>query len=150
MLRRDVTEVAEIERRSYSLPWSTFTFRALLRRPNAVLLVAEEGRGLAGYAALWLAAEEAELGNLAVRPGRRGRGIGRLLLDHILRAAAARGARQIFLEVRESNAVARRLYEAAGFRIVGTRQDYYASPREDALVMRLDLGLSLTASAPRR
>ncbi len=151
MRRQDLREVAEIERRSYSLPWSAFTFRSLLRRPNAVLLVAEENKGVAGYAALWLAADEAELGNLAVRPGRRGRGIGRTLLRHMLEEAARRGAQAVFLEVRESNAIARRLYEASGFRIVGSRPDYYASPREDALVMRLNLDrLSLTVSRPGR
>ena len=151
MRRQDLREVAEIERRSYSLPWSAFTFRSLLRRSNTVLLVAEENKGVAGYAALWLAADEAELGNLAVRPGRRGRGIGRTLLRHVLEEAVQRGAQAVFLEVRESNAVARRLYEASGFRIVGSRPDYYASPREDALIMRLNLDrLSLTVSQPGR
>lgn len=151
MRRQDVREVAEIERQSYSLPWSVFTFQSLLRRPNAILLVSEESKGIAGYAALWLAADEAELGNLAVRPGRRGRGIGRTLLSRVLEEAALRGARAVFLEVRESNAVARHLYEAFGFRIVGSRPDYYASPREDALVMRLSLDrLSLTVSRADR
>lgn len=151
MRRHDVRQVAEIERLSYSLPWSAFTFRSLFRRSNTVLLVAEEDKSITGYAALWLAVDEAELGNLAVRPGWRGRGIGRTLLRHVLEAAAARGARAVFLEVRESNAVARRLYEASGFRVVGSRPDYYASPREDALVMRLSLERpSLTVSRPRR
>ena len=151
MRRQDFREVVEIERRSYSLPWSAFTFRSLLRRSNAILLVAEENKCVAGYVALWLAADEAELGNLAVRPGRRGRGIGRTLLHHVLEEAVRRGARAVFLEVRESNAVARRLYEASGFRIVGSRPDYYTSPREDALVMRLRLDrLSLTVSRPGR
>lgn len=151
MRRPDIREVAEIERRSYSLPWSAFTFRSLLRRSNAILLVAVENKGITGYAALWLAADEAELGNLAVKPGRRGRGAGRTLLRHMLAEAAQRGARAVYLEVRESNAVARRLYETHGFRIVGTRPDYYSSPREDALVMRLDLDkISLTVSRPVR
>lgn len=148
MRRRDVDAVAEIERRSYALPWSALTFRSLLRRPNAILLVSEDRTGIAGYAALWIAADEAELGNLAVRPGRRGRGIGRTLLDHALHEAAERGASSVFLEVRESNAVARRLYEGAGFRIVGVRPDYYSSPREDALVMRV--GCRPERSSPPR
>jgi ribosomal-protein-alanine N-acetyltransferase len=156
MKRKDIHAVAEIERRSYSLPWSPFTFRSLLRRPNAILLVAEDRTGIAGYAALWIAAEEAELGNLAVRPGRRGLGIGRLLLEHALREVRERAATSVFLEVRESNVVARQLYEDTSFRIVGVRPDYYSSPREDALVMRLRCpprgrpGSSLTVSPPRR
>lgn len=156
MKRKDVSTVAEIERRSYSLPWSPFTFRSLLRRSNAILLVAEDRTGIAGYAALWITADEAELGNLAVRPGRRGLGIGRELLAHALLEVTERGTESVFLEVRESNEVARRLYERAGFRIVGVRPDYYSSPREDALVMRLrcrtkgGTGSSLTVSPPGR
>ena len=151
MRRQDLPEVVEIERRSYSLPWSAVTFRSLLRRANAVLLVAEEGRAVAGYAALWLAAEEAELGNLAVKAEQRRRGIGRVLLRHVLDEARERGTRAVFLEVRESNLVARRLYKGFGFRIVGSRPGYYASPREDALVMRLELDRpSLTVSQPGR
>jgi ribosomal-protein-alanine N-acetyltransferase len=156
MKRQDVRAVAEIESRSYSLPWSAFTFRSLLRRPNTVLFVAEDRTGIAGYAALWIAADEAELGNLAVRSGRRGLGIGRLLLEHALHEVDQRGAKSVFLEVRESNVVARQLYERAGFRIAGVRPDYYSSPREDALVMRLRCrprglaGPSLTVSPPGR
>ena len=137
MRRRDVAEVTGIERGSFSAPWSAFTFRSLLRRRNAVLLVAEEGERIVGYAVLWIESDVAELGNLAVRPAFRGRGTGRALLDEVLGEAAAGGARTVFLEVRESNDAARQLYAGAGFGIVGVRSDYYVSPREDALVMEI-------------
>ncbi|MCZ6477330.1 MAG: ribosomal protein S18-alanine N-acetyltransferase [Gemmatimonadetes bacterium] len=149
MRRRDVPEVMEIERGSFSAPWSAFTFRSLLRRRNAVLLVAEEGERIAGYAVLWIASNVAELGNLAVRPAFRGQGTGRALLDEALREAAAEGARTVVLEVRESNEAARQLYAGAGFRIVGVRSDYYVSPREDALVMRIRLDSSDVSSDRR-
>ena len=149
MRRRDVLEVTEIERGSFSAPWSAVAFRSLLRRRNAVLLVAEEGERIAGYAVLWIASEVAELGNLAVRPAFRGQGTGRALLDEVLREAAAGGARTVFLEVRKSNEAARQLYARAGFRIAGVRSDYYVSPREDALVMRIRLDSSDVSSDRR-
>lgn len=140
----DLSEVLDIEAASFSVPWSERTFRGLLGRPNAALLVAEEeGAGgprhasrLLGYAVVWMAGREAELGDLAVRVEARRRGVGSALLTAGLEAAARAGAARIFLEVREGNLAARRLYERAGFEVVGIRPGYYARPVEDALVMR--------------
>jgi ribosomal protein S18 acetylase RimI-like enzyme len=64
--------------------------------------------------------------------------VGRALVQHVLEALSARGARQIYLEVRESNAPARALYAAHGFTEVGRRKGYYRRPVEDAIVLRLD------------
>jgi ribosomal-protein-alanine N-acetyltransferase len=57
------------------------------------------------------------------------------LLEHVLDAAASRGAARATLEVRRSNAAARRLYERLGFEVAATRPNYYASPAEDALIL---------------
>ena len=65
--------------------------------------------------------------------------MGALLLDRILRSAAEFGARTVFLEVRESNEEARKLYEARGFEVAGKRTKYYRKPDEDALIMRRKL-----------
>lgn len=139
MREADIERVMEIERRSFSTPWAAHTFRGLLRRRNTALLVAESNGDVAGYLVLWFAADEAELGDLAVRPELRRRGIGRTLLSEGVREAVRRGARGLFLEVRVSNRDARRLYERAGFEVVGVRRGYYTSPGEDALVMRRPL-----------
>jgi ribosomal-protein-alanine N-acetyltransferase len=135
----DLPEVLLIERRSFTAPWEESTFRALMRRPSAALIVAEVEDRVAGYAVLWFAADEGELGDLAVLTELRGRGIGAALLASSVREASDRGARWLYLEVREGNASARRLYERAGFRVVGTRRKYYSAPAEDAIVMRLNL-----------
>jgi ribosomal-protein-alanine acetyltransferase len=84
------------------------------------------------------AADEGEILNLAVAPAGRRNGLGRALVQHILEALTARGVRQVYLEVRESNAPARALYAAQGFKEVGRRQQYYRRPVEDAIVLRLD------------
>ena len=139
----DLPSVMRIERRSFSMPWQETTFRALMRRPSAALLTAEleeqAATTVVGFSVLWFAADEAELGDLAVDPDFRGRGIGRFLLEASIETARRRGADVLYLEVRESNRVARALYDRRGFRTVGRRPGYYSEPREDACVMRLDL-----------
>lgn len=163
MTGRDLEEVLRIERTSFTTPWSERTFRGLLERPNAVLLVAEEprraswiaegyrgpGRRLVGYVAIWLARGEAELGDLAVEREARRSGVGTALVDAAAEAAVGRGASAIFLEVRESNLAARRLYERAGFESVGTRPGYYVRPVEDAVVMRRSLASGAGRPASR-
>jgi ribosomal-protein-alanine N-acetyltransferase len=78
---------------------------------------------------------EWELENIAVLPEFRRRGLGRLLLSALLKHARLQGAERIFLEVRESNLEAIRLYEAAGFQQLGLRREYYLNPIEDALTL---------------
>jgi [ribosomal protein S18]-alanine N-acetyltransferase len=133
----DLADVMRIERTSFTMPWRESTFRGLMRRPSAALSVAEVEEVLAGFSVVWFAADEAELGDLAVEPAFRRRGVARALLARVLAECAARGARTLYLEVRESNAAARALYERAGFEMVGRRREYYTAPREDACVMRL-------------
>jgi ribosomal-protein-alanine N-acetyltransferase len=110
-----------------------------MRRPSAALLVAETDDELLGFSVMWFAADEGELGDIAVVPERRGEGIGNRLLLESVSVAASRGARSLYLEVRESNHGARRLYEKAGFSVVGVRKQYYNEPAEDAIVMKLDV-----------
>jgi ribosomal-protein-alanine N-acetyltransferase len=144
--RSDLDAIVAIERLSFSRPWSREAFSNLLGDPVAQLWVAEVShepnadRGeLAGYTVLYALGREAEIANLAVIPWARGRGVGRKLLDKALAAARERGAEKVFLEVRESNVVAQRLYRAAGFVPVARRRGYYEAPVEDALVMVVDL-----------
>jgi len=135
----DLGVVVKIERASFPTPWSERGFRGVLERPDAVLLVAElEGR-VVGYAVVWFIAEEGELADLAVDPGQRRRGIGHRLLEAVLERAASRGADRLYLQVRVSNVAARRLYAEAGFRAMGRRRAYYRRPREDALVLVLEI-----------
>ena len=135
----DLDAVMHIERRSFSAPWEEPTFHGLLRRPSAALLVAEVDGEVAGYSVMWFAADEGELGDIAVLPEMRGTGIGRTLLMECISVAGSRGTRSLFLEVRETNDVARRLYATVGFHVVGVRKQYYTEPVEDAIVMMLDL-----------
>jgi len=133
----DLADVMRIERTSFTMPWRESTFRALMRRPTASLSVAERGGAVVGFSVVWFAADEAELGDLAVDPDWRRRGVAAALLARVVQECSARRTRALYLEVRESNAAARALYERAGFELVGRRRAYYTAPREDACVMRL-------------
>lgn len=80
-----------------------------------------------GFAFARVVADEAELLGIGVLPAARGKGLGRRLLDDVLATAAERGATRMVLEVRRDNAIAQRLYAAAGFARVGGRPGYYAT-----------------------
>lgn len=136
MISADVPTVVDIERASYTMPWSEATFRGLLRRRDAEMVSAEAAGDVIGYAAFWCVVDQGELGNVAVAAEWRGAGVGARLVEEIINRASRRGVREIFLEVRPSNAVARNLYERLGFRPVGRRRRYYQAPVEDALVLR--------------
>jgi [ribosomal protein S18]-alanine N-acetyltransferase len=134
----DVPAVVAIECISFGDPWSEATFRDLLRLRHAIFLVATEGRGgsVCGYVIAAVVAGEAEVLNLAVAPQWRGRGLGGRLLDAGLGIVGERGAREVFLEVRESNSAALALYTSRGFATLTRRAKYYRNPVEDALVLR--------------
>jgi ribosomal-protein-alanine N-acetyltransferase len=136
----DLPAVHAIECASFGDPWALEGFRDLLDHPRAKVEVAVDAGGeLLGYAIAWYVADESEIANIAVAPSARRRGVGALLLDRILRAAAEFGAQSVFLEVRESNEEARKLYEARQFEVAGKRTKYYRKPDEDALIMRRKL-----------
>ena len=122
--------------------WTRQDLAELLASPGvAGLLLQVDGRD-AGIALCRVAADEAELLTIAVRPAERRRGAGRRLLTAVIEHAREAGARTLFLEVGADNPPARALYEAMGFRVVGRRAAYYRrgeGPAADALVMRLSL-----------
>ena len=136
MEERDLEAVALLEAEAFSSPWKADTFRTLLDRPGAEMLVLAEGDELVGYAVLWCIMDQGEIANIATQPARRGQHLGARLLKEALGVAAERGVETLFLEVRESNAAARQLYRNSGFREIGRRKGYYDRPKEDALVLQ--------------
>jgi ribosomal-protein-alanine N-acetyltransferase len=136
----DIERVSEIERASFSDPWSRGSFDRLVRDDRVHFAVACSSDGaIVGYVVAWFVMDEGEIADLAVAPEARGRGVGAALLDATIRVARAHGTSALYLEVRDSNAPARRLYGSFGFMEVGRRRRYYRKPVEDALVLRLVL-----------
>jgi Fur family transcriptional regulator, ferric uptake regulator len=129
--------------------WDAAGFRALLADPGALAFAA--GPGVVGAempAAMWgfivgrAAADEAEILALGVVRERQRLGIGGRLVEALCRAAAARGARDLYLEVAEGNTAARALYARLGFAETSRRRGYYVragAAAEDAINLRLAL-----------
>lgn len=92
---------------------------------------------IVGYAGLAFSPPaEAWINNLAVRRDDQRRGIGSMLLEHLLATAQTLGARQVLLEVAADNGPAQLLYDRYGFDVIGVRKGYYQATKTDALVMR--------------
>jgi ribosomal-protein-alanine N-acetyltransferase len=137
--RDDLGAVGAIEVASFADPWSAADFQEALAG-SALFLVAVQGAVVVGYVIARRAADEGEILNLAVAPAARGQGVGRRLAGRVLAELGAQGAVSVYLEVRESNDSARRLYGAMGFATVARRRRYYREPSEDALLLRVALG----------
>jgi ribosomal-protein-alanine N-acetyltransferase len=97
--------------------------------------VAEQEGAVCGVVIFRVAADEAEILNIVVQGARRRLGIGSRLMNDVLEACRIAGAQKIYLEVRDSNSVAREFYSRLGFREAGRRRNYYPMPPEDALVL---------------
>lgn len=136
MRRRHLRSVLRIEGQVYPKPWTLSLFLGELSlRSSRYYIVARVGGEVVGYAGIMLSLDEAHVTTIAVDPEWQRHGIGRRLLINLARAAVARNARHLTLEVRVSNSPAQRLYQEFGFETEGLRKNYYAESREDALIM---------------
>jgi ribosomal-protein-alanine N-acetyltransferase len=138
MVHEDLSQVSDIERRSYEFPWSHGVFRDCLLAGYTCIAL-ERADTIAGYGILSVAAGEAHVLNLCVDPEYRRLGYGDRLLDEMLRRAKAASVKEVFLEVRPSNVNALSLYHKKGFRQIAHRRAYYQARygREDAAVLSL-------------
>lgn len=137
----DAALLSALHAQSMADAWSIESFAGLLEMENSFGLCAASGDIPTGFVLARTVQDEAEVIALAVTAPSRRRGVGRTLLEAAMRAAKARGAQRLFLEVSEANAPAIALYRAAGFVAVGRRKAYYARPAgaEDALIMAAPL-----------
>ena len=138
MRREDISAVEKIERRVFSRPWSKQAFLDAMQQ-DTLFVVALEQEMIAGYCGMYCSFAEGEITNVAVDPQYQGQGIGRAMMEYFLEQAGRRGIDRILLEVRISNANAIHLYETLGFRNCGVRKGLYEMPREDGMVMSLDV-----------
>jgi ribosomal-protein-alanine N-acetyltransferase len=134
----DVEAALAVERGAFREGWPTTAFaRELTQNGAARYVVLQEsatGRML-GFGGLWLMVDEAHIVTVAVEPGERGKGYGRLLVHALVKVATEHGMSVATLECRESNTVARALYRGYGFYEVGLRKKYYSDNHEDAVIM---------------
>lgn len=138
----DITLLLNVERNAAAAAhWSPEQYQAAFSSQGLarIILVIEDEAGLQGFIAGRAVGEQWEVENLAVAATARRRGFGERLLRAFLDLARRQGAEAIFLEVRESNTAARRLYEKCSLRESGRRKRYYHSPEEDAILLGVGL-----------
>jgi ribosomal-protein-alanine N-acetyltransferase len=141
MQAQDLFHVVAIEQAAYPFPWTLGIFQDCLRVGYCCWL-AELEQTVVGYGVMSVVVDESHILNICIHPQWQGKGLGRKLIQRLLKLARQHGAETAFLEVRESNRVAVAFYEKLGFVQIGRRRDYYPAPadsREDALVMSLEL-----------
>lgn len=131
----DVSEVVEIERMSFTTPWSEAAFLGEILKLYSLTKVAALRGKIIGYICVEHIMDEGHILNLAVHPDFRRRSIGTKLMEEVMDELKKNDCRYLYLEVRVSNLGARKFYERSGFRVVGIRKNYYASPIADAALM---------------
>lgn len=135
----DLDELMVIENISFAVPWSRESYEELWPLDTVRIWIARAGDKFVGYYLVQSVGIEMELHTFAVKPEHRRRGIGSMLLNHMIGEAKKHGVERIYLQVRPSNSAARALYYKLGFVSVGIRRGYYRDNNEDALVMRLEV-----------
>jgi ribosomal-protein-alanine N-acetyltransferase len=139
---RDAPRLAQLHGASFHRGWGDGEFETMIAERNTLVHRLRLGRKTIGFAVSRMGADEAEILSIAIDVRHRGRGLSHNLLLTHLGHLAGHGVRRIFLEVEENNAPARRLYERAGFAVVGRRERYYRQENGEqlnALLMRRDL-----------
>jgi ribosomal-protein-alanine N-acetyltransferase len=136
----DVAGILAIERSITTAPhWAEARYLAMVMESQRIVWIAEAAGGVVGFVVAAMVLDEVEIESIVVESARQRKGIGRALVESVSAWAKAKGATGLLLELRESNAAARRLYASMGFGAVGRRPKYYAAPVESAVLMRLTI-----------
>lgn len=137
MTKEHIDAIVEIEKESFSLPWSKNAFEESMAYEHTIFLVAilKDTNEPIGYIGMYKIFNEGDITNIAVKPQYRGMGIGKALMREIIDRARELEISQLMLEVRESNQAAIGLYKEMGFENAGIRKNFYEQPLENAIVM---------------
>ncbi|MBN2724898.1 MAG: ribosomal protein S18-alanine N-acetyltransferase [Deltaproteobacteria bacterium] len=137
----NISEILDIERMSFTTPWSRDAFISELSIPHSfsVGIKSRKYNSILAFAVFWLIDDEVHILNIAVNPQFRKKGLARYLLSSIITQAKSVLCKFVFLEVRPSNKSALALYESMNFVFVGKRPGYYSDTGEDALLYTLYL-----------
>ena len=135
------SEVAELEKLCFSLPWRESSFALLLDGKNTGVVAIDKGTGcVAAYGGMLVVLDEGQITNIATHPKYRRMGLGERVVCTLIEYAEAEGLNIISLEVRESNQAAISLYQKLGFISVGNRKNFYSNPTENAIIMIKNIG----------
>lgn len=129
-----IKQIAQLEKSCIPGGWSESAFLQAIDNPDSLIFAAVCGE-VVGFLNGSYVLDEAELLNIAVSENCRKNGIAGMLLAAFEEELRRLGVKTVYLEVRESNAPARKLYEKHGFKQNGLRKNYYRSPAENAVLM---------------
>lgn len=135
MIRRDMSEVMEIEDESFEFPWSEEDFIRCLRQRNCIGMVAEHEERVVGFMIYELHQARLHVLNFAVRADFRRQGVGSAMIRKLVSKLSPQRRRRILLEVRETNLQAQLFFRDVGFRAISVLRDFYDDTTEDAYLM---------------
>ena len=139
MENSDIDAALSIERAVYhDTPWDRVAFLSELRKRQhslyLVLTLPDDGLVVA-FVGCWFSQAEAHVTNIAVDPNLQHQGIGRFLMETMLKRAQGYGSRQLTLEVRTTNTIAQALFHQLGFHDGRIKKGYYIANHDDAMDM---------------
>ncbi|RJP47676.1 MAG: ribosomal-protein-alanine N-acetyltransferase [Anaerolineaceae bacterium] len=139
MTVEDIPAVVEIDRSSFTLPWTERSFKYEVTENSASRCwVTTVDRQLASMLVLWVIVDEAHIATIATHPKFRRRGFAKKMLVKSLVSAREEGAKKALLEVRARHVIAQKIYCDIGFIEVGRRPMYYRDNGEDAVLMTME------------
>lgn len=136
--KADLSVVAELEQ-TFVFPLSEEELHKLQTNETFRILIWKNEREILGHCVLFRVMDEAEITSFSVRKDIREKGVGSQFLMNLLDYLRADGAKIAYLDVRESNTAARKLYQKCGFSETGRRKRFYQKPVEDAIGMGIEL-----------
>lgn len=140
LIRRDMAEVLAIEGGSFEFPWMEEDFIRCLDQLNCVSMVAECDDQVVGFVIYELHKSRIHILNMAVAANCRRRGVGRAMVEKLVRKLSTQRRRRLVLEIRETNLPAQQFYRVMGFRATRVLRDFYELTPEDAYVMQYFVG----------
>ena len=137
--REDIPSLAEIEREEFSTPFKEKDFEIIYESDISNVLVAKQNGKVAGYVSFTVIIDECQIINFATKNEFNRKGVGKAVMTALLEHSRKIGVCKYFLEVRVSNIAAIELYKKFGFVPVGISKNHFSLPREDAVLMNLEL-----------
>jgi len=132
---KDSAEISRAEAEIFPDPWSEEDITSLISTEGGMCYTALSDGVVIGYLIGRQITPEGEIYRLATLPDYRRRGVAYRLLDYAVKTERGRGLETLFLEVREQNLPARKLYKSYGFREISIRKNYYKNPSDNAIIM---------------
>ena len=139
MQKKDCEEVAKLDKAAILNPWSVEDFAEAVKSDTQIYLVAQDKQQIIGFVGMVTAADEGDITHIAVDALQRRKHVATLLLEKLFQISMQKQIKSIFLEVRQHNEPAQKLYEKMGFESMGVRKNYYHNPIENAIIMKKEL-----------